>query len=235
MDTGAFVVCHDRYELLKYWLQLWPKLDPGMPLTVVHPYDNGPHPEVYETFIRHGSARVSFHVRPNQGADIGSFKALLDAGKVPEIICWFTDDCLPMRQDFLSYFLNPFYDSAAVGLVAFAFEPQSAGNRHTHARTVAFAVRREVALHFKWPDRITTCTGADRGPCFEFEHGPQNMYRQVLAMGYQVRACYGSPPETEGYAHWVNSPWLMWDSGHTRHFDRWADFRRVHGLEDAAS
>ena len=229
MRILAAVCVHDRVHLLERWLRAWPGMWPRpYTLLVVNPYDGGPHPGVAAAVKRWDHKDVILLNRPNQGQDIGSFRAIVGLQSLPfDVLCWFSDDCLPMRWDCFHNFMAPFNDPSA-GLVSFAYEPPSPTNLHAHARTVAFSVRQDVARRFRWPDRLDTCVGADRAPCFAFEHGPDNMYRQVLEQGYRAVSAVGAPPFEEGYAHWSNNADFMWDCGHQPEKKLWDEFDRVH-------
>lgn len=217
MRTLAAVCVHDRLPFLAQWLHAWHYMCPRpCALLVVNPYDGGPHPGVADLVERIKIRDVSLVNRPNQGWDIAAFRSVVMQDAVPsDVLCWFTDDCLPMRRDVFAHFTDPFEDPS-VGLVAFAYEPASPTNSHPHARTVAFAVRTRLARTFRFPSRLDTYREPDRSTCFEFEHGPDNMYLQVRAAGYKALATTGAPMSEPGYSHWAGqgADGVMVDAGH---------------------
>lgn len=232
MNVATAVCCYNRPKLLGHWLRLWPGLNPSTPLVVANTYDLGVDYGVHAAWLHspmfgRDSTFVSI---PNCGADIAALKYVLSTTYYPfDVLCWFTDDCLPMRRDFLEFYIEPIRD-ARVGLVAFAFEQATPANANAHARTVAFAIRREAAMQLTWPYNLTSVRPGDRNPCFAFEHGPDNMFQQVCRNGWEVRACQGSTPGGRDFRPWTTQTDLMWDCGHQPELNLWDKFYKAHDL-----
>lgn len=212
------VCVYDRIKPITRWLHAWNQCEHyGAKLVVVHNFGD---------FKKTAVASSEFHSFPrwmpkvdqvqeilkynpdyyiprmNAGCDLGAFQEIIkNRREFPhwDAICWFADDMLPMKKNFL----EPFYEKIRipnVGMVGHCYE----GNHdHPHMRTVAFCIKREVVLSLVYPrDPMLS-----RMNCWELEHGPNNMYKQVLGMGYKVETTQGDKDTP-----WCADQSLLWDS-----------------------
>lgn len=126
---------------------------------------------------------VTYINRQNKGLDIGAFQEVcemkMQAWKNDfEFLIWFTDDCFPTSLDFISDFVNPFRDSENVGMTCFEVSKQV----RPHARTTGFCLRRETLSKITFPVPVITT----KQDCYNFEHGANNLYLQILKLGLKV-------------------------------------------------
>ena len=218
------VVTYNRKELISKWLKAWNNAEKfGAKIAVFHAFDgeSPPQEETYNILAGKPDYYVPFH--NTKLRDMQAFiLAISDRAMLPEwnFMFWFTDDCIPMRKDFL----RPFYEKINmpnVGLVAKCFEPRP--NNYDgdailpHIRTIAYALRREAANHLSFPT-----VGPESDRPYLFEHGRKDFYEdhilnQVMNAGFKFMTAHcdadltreKDPPSN--YVHWIDTMTWMWD------------------------
>jgi hypothetical protein len=224
MKVITAVIVYDRKETIAKWLRAWNNAyHYGSELWVIHNHQGDHPPEDQKENILQYHPDV-YVTRQNTGRDIGALQdtilGRLSTNTDWDVLCWFTDDFLPMQKDFLHPFIHKMQEDPQVGLVAACYEPQNESNKHGHVRTVGFSIRREVAQRLKWPaDRIIASH-----ECYEFEHGDNNMTAQVEQMGYKVVMAGGNVYPLPGYDHWPNRSHFMWDCSLLAHYNLWEKY-----------
>lgn len=218
------VVTYNRKELISKWLRAWHNADHcGAKIAVLHSFDGDSPPMDEMANILAG--KPDFYV-PFKNTDLRDMQALVlvlrDMAHLPEwkYLFWFTDDCMPMRRDFL----KPFDEKIripSVGLVAQCYEPRPKEYQGDailpHIRTIAYALRREAA------DRLTFPTvGFEKERPYLFEHGRKGFYEdhilnQVLKAGFKFKIAHSNTEVTREvdssseYVHWTDVLDWMWD------------------------
>ena len=218
------VVTYDRKELISKWLRAWHNADKcGAKIAVLHAFD-GESPPVDE-MANILAGKPDYYI-PFKNTDLRDMQALLlvvrDMAHLPQwkYLFWFTDDCMPMRRDFL----RPFDDKIRipnVGLVAQCYEPRPKEYQGDailpHIRTIGYALRREAA------DKLTFPTvGFEKERPYLFEHGRRGFYEdhilnQVLKAGFKFRIAHSNTEVTREvdssseYVHWTEVLDWMWD------------------------
>lgn len=218
------VVTYNRKELISKWLRAWHNADKcGAKIVVLHSFDGDSPPRDEMANILAG--RPDYYI-PFKNTDLRDMQALVlvirDMAKLPswKYLFWFTDDCMPMRKEFL----RPFDEKIRipnVGLVAQCYEPRPkeyGGDAILpHIRTIAYALRREAA------DRLTFPTiGFEKERPYLFEHGRKGFYEdhilnQVLKAGFKFRIAHSNTEVTREvdssseYVHWTDVLDWMWD------------------------
>lgn len=181
MKTAVVVVYHNRPKNLDHWLSIISALDKkDVSFTIVHNCDTA-DPAIQ---MRVMAAGAFYLPRPNIGFDVGAFqdvcrKRLFGFAADYDFLFWFTDDCFPMRPDFVEQFRKPFESDPAVGVTCLEISTQI----RRHVRTTGFMVSRDYAEKIKFPvDPITT-----KDHCYMFEHrGPNAFLEQTLALKKKV-------------------------------------------------
>jgi hypothetical protein len=218
------VVTYNRKELISKWLRAWHNADQcGAKIAVLHSFDGDSPPKDEMANILAG--RPDYYI-PFKNTDLRDMQALVlvirDMARLPQwkYLFWFTDDCMPMRKEFL----RPFDEKIRipnVGLVAQCYEPRPkeyAGDAILpHIRTIGYALRREAA------DRLTFPTvGFEKERPYLFEHGRKGFYEdhilnQVLKAGFKFRIAHSNTEVTREvdssseYVHWTDVLDWMWD------------------------
>lgn len=204
MKTSIVVVYHNRTKNLDYWLSIWSRVkSPDVTLTIIHNF------EIAVSAVRDQveAAGAKFISRWDVGYDIGAFqdvcrKRLKGFDYNYDFLLWFTDDCFPMRADFVDSFTRPLLDPKT-GLACLEISNQI----RRHVRTTGFCLKRETAENIKFlVDPVKT-----KEDCYRFEHRAVGftLYEQILAQGlkvHQIAALRESPAwDAGGGGHgWVN-------------------------------
>ena len=124
---------------------------------------------------------VIYKSRKNVGLDIGVLQDVKEDNFLGEydFLMWFTDDCFPTSLTFLLEFLNPFIGNDKHGLTCFEVSKQI----RPHARTTGFCIKKETLEKVVFPvQKIIT-----KNHCYDFEHGQNNFYMQILKLGLEVK------------------------------------------------
>lgn len=175
------VVVHDRFQNIIEWVRSWNLCETqGAELVIIHNYASLDDVSAYSEFLT--EAGISYVPRINVGYDIGCFQDVarerLDGFPNDwNYLIWCTDDCLPMRKDFIHQYISRL-EKPNIGCVAHEMSRQV----KLHVRTTGFAISKQTALKLKFPaDPVTT-----KRHCYEFEHLSRNaIYEQIKAMGLQ--------------------------------------------------
>jgi len=224
VENIVCVVTHNRKELVSKWLRAWNNAEKlGSKIAVFHAFD-GDKPLQDETEnILHWKPDYYIPFRNTKLRDMQAFiLAISNKAMLPEwkFMFWFTDDCMPMRSDFIL----PFYEKIrlpGVGLVAQCFEPKPSNYEGDailpHIRTIAYALRREAADGLSFPT-----VGPESDRPYLFEHGRKDFYEnhilnQVMDAGFKFMVAHSNvdltrdkdPPH--GYVHWTDTMDWMWD------------------------
>lgn len=130
------VLTYNRVNTTKYWLDAWEKCEKyGGKLLLVHNVDGSVGHEI--TDLAKGKTDY-FLIRRNDGNSIRHWWELLYLKFDYDwnVICFFTDDCIPLRKDFLMPMLLPFTQDG-IGLVG-------GYPANQHYRSICIAVKKEV-------------------------------------------------------------------------------------------
>lgn len=215
LPTISFIVVYDRVENLERWLRVWEKSDAGKlsNLAVLHNFSkNSDNVKDISDLVKKYPVNYYIERDKNLGRDIGAFQDVILSkfsninmggyGNISHLdnVGWFTDDFIPMTDKFIEPFLDKI-KNPKVGIVGACFEPHSITNCFDHIRTVGFMIKSEVAKNLKFPE----CPLLTRHAAFEFEHGSENMTKQIMSMGYEIALAIGPNYPLEGYSHWVNN------------------------------
>ncbi len=199
VDTLVIVV-YNRVENVRKWL----RIAGNIRTVVIHNTDT---PELGPPV----TGNYDYIPRPNTGFDIGAFQDVC-ANRLPgfpadwQRLLWVTDDCFPMRPDYLEAF-------AGDGVRCMKISPYV----KRHIRTTGFAISRQDAARLTFPaDPITT-----KEQCYQFEH--RSLYNTFLqqCMKLNIPVEQVAPDET--------SP--LWDTGYHRKLDRYAEFKAQWGFD----
>lgn len=198
----ACVVTHKRMEFISKWLKAWNNANKfGVKLAVLHAVDGDtPTEEEKDNILFHNP---DFYI-PVVNTNLRDLGLLISVCRgfteLPEWqnLYWFTDDMLPMRKNFLQPFIEKI-NKPNVGLVAQCYEPKTIDGAGAHIRTVAYATKKKII------DRLIFPYDAH-----EFEHGSNNILKQVQNMGYDFELCHSSP-DSDNYQHWTSFLDWMWD------------------------
>ena len=218
------VVTYNRKELISKWLRAWHNSDKcGAKIAVLHAFD-GESPSMDE--MGNILAGKPDYYIPFKNTDLRDMQALIlvirDMAHLPEwkYLFWFTDDCMPMRRDFLRPFDRKIR-IPGVGLVSQCYEPKPKEYQGDailpHIRTIGYALRREAA------DKLTFPTlGFEKERPYLFEHGRKGFYEdhilnQVLKAGFKFKIAHSNTEVTReidsssDYIHWTDVLDWMWD------------------------
>lgn len=218
------VVTYNRKELISKWLRAWNNAEKyGAKIAVLHSYDGDePSKDEMENILK---GKPDFYI-PFKNTDLRDMQAFIltirDMAKLPDwkYLFWFTDDCMPMRKDFLRPFVEKI-QIPNVGLVSQCYEPKPKeyyGDAVLpHIRTIGYAIRREAA------DKLTFPTiGFEKERPYLFEHGRKGFYEdhilnQVLKNGFKFKIAHSNTEVTReidsssDYVHWTDVLDWMWD------------------------
>lgn len=211
------VCVFDRAGNLDRWLRAWAGTEKNESQLVV--VDTGGTQAVRDVVARWGGAMLSMS---NDGMDIGALRWLIEKPPAEyDVLVWCADDQMPMSKSWLQDFVRPF-EKANIGLVANQWVtpddfPHLEGLR-VHARTCAFAVRREVAEKLTFPDPLVT-----KGDCYAFEWKNGCLTDQVRSLGWDRAAI------DENACGW-NRRTPLWDNHSQADQNRTADFEAAFPL-----
>lgn len=192
MKIVVAVIVYDRVDNIKKWIKCWKQADTANAELVIIHNNNGLEQQMKTICMQNSVRYIS---RKNIGYDIGALQDVAN-NRLPgfpefNYLLWCTDDVLPMRKDFIKYFL-PTVEYGAVTCMEISKEVRP------HIRTTGFCITRQLLAHIKFPaDPITT-----KDHCYAFEHRSQNtLLNQVekLSAVRQVADIEQSP---------------LWDTGH---------------------
>jgi hypothetical protein len=227
MKTLVCVVVYDRLDMLCKWLRAWNNAEKyGAELAVINNFD-GHELTKADMKKRIMEFNPDYYVDGNNYLhDIGSFKQAIE-GKYEfpdwDILCWFTDDMLPMRRTFLRGFIEKFEDPE-VGLVAQCYEPKTVeGSGGGHIRTIAFAVSKAFSKKIVFPPENHWDNIRKFGHVFEhggniplsdgsWERYDNHILNLCYTNGFKFKLAHGGEPEKNGYLHWTSFLDYMWDA-----------------------
>ena len=174
------VVIYNRFSNLEQWIACWKQCNTqNAQLVIVHNhYGDTKEKEKYEQYC--AKHCITYVPRSGGGYDIGAFQDVC-RNRLPgfpgyEYLLWCTDDCIPMRKDFIRPFVSALLDPR-IGVSCIQISSEWA----PHIRTTGFCLRKATAEALTFPeDPILT-----KEHCFAFEHraGEGTFYRQILRMG----------------------------------------------------
>jgi len=184
-SIAVCIVIHNRLPNLKRWITCWKQRIPCADveeLVVIHNhYGNARDRDLYASICK--EAGITYLPRHRGGFDIGAFQDVcrgrLEGFPETDLLLWCTDDCMPMRKDFLKPFLEQL-SLPTIGMSCMKISSEYA----LHARTTGFCLRMSTAKQLEFPvDPITT-----KEDCYAFEHraGRKTLYQQILRMNLQV-------------------------------------------------
>lgn len=172
--TIVVVMVYNRFENLKLWLNAWKRCQrANAELVVIHNLET--HNERYANLCR--DIGVRYVPRRNVGFDMGAFQdvcrnRLSGFPNDWDNLLWVSDDCLPLKKNFLPLFLNVLEHGQVP-----CYEISDQVKRHI--RTTGFLVTKDIASRLIFPaDPIIS-----REACYLFEHRGVNMYEQIVGMG----------------------------------------------------
>lgn len=209
MQVLVGVIVYNRLHTINQWLRAWQNAQHfGARLLVVHNYD-GAEPKQLERNNIEKWKPDYYWPRPNVGQDIAALRDVIASTSYEpwDVLCWFVDDNLPMRRDFLRPFIAPFEKSQNIGLVGNYYVENGfwvGNNVPTHFRTTAFSLRRNAAKRLRFPDPLLT-----KQDCwlFEWAGDAMNMTNQVRSMGY------GIVPACKSFRRaWTDCNEYVWDT-----------------------
>lgn len=224
VENLVCVVTYNRKELVSKWLRAWNNADKfNSKIAVFHAFDGDAPPQDEADNILQWRPDYYIPFRNTKLRDMQAFiLAISDKAMLPEwkFMFWFTDDCMPMRSDFIL----PFYERIMlpeVGLVAQCFEPKPNNYEGDailpHIRTIAYAIRREAADKLSFPT-----VGPESDRPYLFEHGRRDFYEdhilnQVMDAGFKFMVAHSNADLTRdkdpppSYVHWTDTMDWMWD------------------------
>lgn len=174
------VIVYDRFDNIREWIRCWYMCDTsGAELVIIHNYENEIARDAYVEYCNRMGVR--YIPRPNVGFDIGAFQdvcmeRLEGFSNDWDYLLWCTDDCIPMRKDFIHQYVKIFQEKKNVGCVAMEMSKQV----KLHIRTTGFMIEKSLSGKLKFvSDRVTT-----KEDCYKFEHRSVNdtFLQQLNAM-----------------------------------------------------
>lgn len=219
------VVTHNRKEIVSKWLRAWNNADKcGAKIAVLHAFDGEePSNDERDNILQW---RPDYYIPFRNNPATKDMQALMlvikDFVKVPNwnYLFWFTDDCMPMKKDFLKSF-DKKIQMPQVGIVTFCYEPNHSGDTGgcilPHIRTIGYALKRESADKLSFPT-----VGLEKDRPYLFEHGRKGLYEdhilnQIVKAGFSCKAAYSDtliPKDIDpfsDYVHWTEVADCMWD------------------------
>lgn len=174
--TIVAVIVWNRFENLQRWIHCWAQCDKAnAALVVIH--NLGSDNARYGQLCRDNN--VKYVSRENVGFDLGAFQDVCKERLAGfpnnwENLIWITDDCIPMKKDFVTQYLLRL-ESRRIPCYEISDEVKR------HVRTTGFLVTKEISKKLVFPhDPIM-----DREDCYVFEHKGFNMYEQIRKMGIE--------------------------------------------------
>jgi len=203
MNTIVAIIVYNRYENIERWLKCWQKCDQtDAELVIVQSVDRIARPDQIRSLCE--TYNIKHFERPNDGMDIGAFRDVCQ-GRIKDFpdfdrLLWITDDVIPMRKDFVSYFTQ------GDGLNCYEV---ASTNAPLHVRTTGFCITKEMAVNLVFGKLET------KMDCYDFEHrSKETLMLQIERMGYKINMV--SPLQT--------SP--LWDTGNRAHLKRMKEHLR---------
>lgn len=216
-STVVAIIIHNRYANLQRWLKCWAVCDQtDAELVVIHNYTDLEESAKFKQLCDEYSIR--YVQRENIGFDIGAmrdvFKEKLEGFPNNwDNLLWCTDDCIPMRKDFI----KPYIDALQQPRVMVACTEISR-QVALHIRTTGFCIKKEMANQIFFPENILT-----KMDCYTFEHRGRN--RSFL--GQMLRARHRAVSVTKEPN---DAP--LWDIESRKSFARWMEHNNVFMNED---
>lgn len=168
------VVVYDRHQNVKRWIDCWKQCDTGSAeLVIIHNNDGREIDAEGVKIIR----------RRNVGYDVGALQDVC-RNRLPgfpdyDYLLWCTDDVIPMQKDFITPFIDNFFDNA-VGLTCMQLSEEHV----RHVRTGCFCIKKEMAQRLIFPaDPVVS-----KKQCWDFEHrgGRNTLLKQITSKGLRV-------------------------------------------------
>lgn len=202
MKIVVAVVVFDRFQNVVEWVRCWAMCETSnSELVIIHNFANESDKSSYKEFCDQAGIRII--QRTNIGFDIGAFQDVcrnrLEVFPEYDYLIWITDDCLPMRKDFIKQYM----DRMIPGIGCAALEISKSVK--LHIRTTGFCVPKNVADRLQFvADPIVT-----KEQCYKFEHrgGNDIFLEQVRRMGLravQVSAIEVAPLWDSGFKKYKN-------------------------------
>lgn len=197
------VVVYDRFQNVKEWIRCFSMSETsGAQLVIIHNYGDEDTRLAFQEYCN--NLGVLYIPRPNVGYDIGALQDVcrerLQGFPAFDYLLWCTDDCLPMRKDFVKQYMDKIR-LPKVGCVALEISPSV----RRHIRTTCFCITKGVAANLKFvADPITT-----KEQCYQFEHrgGAGIFMDQLIRMGLkavQVAQIQSAPFWDSGFKKYKN-------------------------------
>lgn len=215
MKVVITLLVYNRFDNLQHWLECWQQCDKqNAEFRVIHNFDNSNEIERYNKICNQYG--VLYIPRKNQGMDIGAFQDVV-RNRISSFkrdfnyLFWVLDDTIPMRKDFVKYFVSCIESQPRVGVVC----NERSNEYKPHIRTGAFLIRSEILSNLTFPfDPILT-----KEHCYQFEHKNKNAFlEQIQKMGFSI-----IQPDP------VNSS-ALWDTGHRQDRSQEHDFQFGEGV-----
>lgn len=172
------VVVYDRFDNIKEWVRCWHECATNdAELIIIHNIDSEIALEAYSKFCQENL--IGYVPSENIGFDIGRFQdvCLERLHGFPnewDYLIWCTDDCLPMRKDFIHQYISRLQGN--VGCVAHEISKQV----KMHVRTTGFAISKQTASKLTFQDNPVLT----KRHCYNFEHLSRNaLFEQIRRMG----------------------------------------------------
>jgi hypothetical protein len=196
MKTVVAIIVYNRKENIERWINCWKLCNQtDAELVIIQSVDHNSSSGI-DSLCREN--KIKYFQRPNQGMDIGAFRDVCQ-GKIKRFpdfdrLLWITDDVIPMRKDFVKYFIQ------GDGLNCYEI---SNIRSPLHVRTTGFCITKDMAKRLVFGKLET------KMDCYDFEHRSKDtLMLQVQRMGYQVNQVAPLP----------TSP--LWDTGNRPHLKR---------------
>jgi hypothetical protein len=213
MKVLVCVCVYKRFNTIANWLRAWHNSNHyGAKIGVVHSlcHDKN-HPLGAQTrLIKNG--RPDYYLpRENVGQDIRALYDMLTEKRVEDwdALVWFTDDCIPMRKDWLL----PFMVELSKPDVGFFGPFPEIG----YCRTISFGIKKKAMKEIQWIENgkgILT-----RQHCLQMEN---QLSPRCQRAGYKLAYLYSR--DKPDYIHWSHySDWL-WDADGLGALNLWPKF-----------
>lgn len=197
------VVVYDRFNNVREWIRCFSiSVTDGAQLVIIHNYGDEDTRLAFQEYCN--NLGVLYIPRSNVGYDIGAFQDVcrgrLEGFPEFDYLLWCTDDCIPMRRDFVKQYMDKI-KIPGVGCVALEISPSV----RRHIRTTCFCITKEVSTKLQFvADPITT-----KEQCYQFEHrGGSNIFMdQLLRMRFravQVAQIQSAPFWDSGFKKYKN-------------------------------
>ncbi|RTK96724.1 MAG: glycosyltransferase family 2 protein [Neisseriaceae bacterium] len=155
-SSNKLLVCvlvYKRIENLKKWMDIWKKANKfGGKLLVVQNADNSI--DCKEISKQIDILQPDYHwVRKNDNESMKHIFELLIRKDIVDFdwdkIVFFTDDCIPLREDFLMPFLDALEDVSLTGGVLSSFKRDEIDKEGYFQRSVCLGIKKEVLLRVR--------------------------------------------------------------------------------------